>query len=153
MLSFSQPLEGISKASVWRFCLSVYTGPLPESMWNDYNQSLWVTCSAWASLYASHWTTGKWLCVVGMQFRPHACSSASANLRVDIKLNYTHITQDTIHFNLRTVVCAGCHRFSHGSREVYSQYLLKCHMGTIGLAVVVAAPLDSLPRLHLICFV
>lgn len=90
-------------------------------------------------------------CVTRMQLGPHSCASVSANNRVDIKLKCTHI-QDTIHFNLRPVVFAGYHHCCPGSREVYSHYLLNCHMGTIGLAVV-AALLNSLPRLDLSCFV
>lgn len=64
-------------------CFLAYKCTIAESTWNDYSQSLRVTCTLLVSLYASHWTKGKWLCVTGMQPRPHVCSSASANHRVD----------------------------------------------------------------------
>lgn len=147
-LVISPSIMGISKASMWHFRL----GTLAESMWNDCNQSLWVTCRAWVGLYASHWTTGKWLCPTGMQLRPHACASASANHRLDIKLRCTPI-QDTIHFDFRPWLFAGHHHCWHAGRGVNSHYLLKCHMEAIGLAVVVAALLDSLARLHVSWFV
>lgn len=133
-LSFSELLESISKASKWQFYLLVCKCILAESMWNDCNQSLWVMCTVWVGLYASSWTTGKWLCVTGIQLRPHVCLSASANHWVDIKLDCSHI-QDSIHFNLMTVELAEYHDCCQGgSGEVYSHYLFKCHMGDYRLS-------------------
>lgn len=129
----SRPLEGISKASKWQVCLSVCKCTLAESMWKDCNQSLWVTCTAWTGLYASSWTTGKWLCAAGIQLGPHVCSSASANHTVDIKLDCIHI-QDAVHFNLITVAFAEYHGCCQGGRDVYSYCLFKCHMGDYRLS-------------------
>ena len=80
-----------------------------------------------------------------------------SNHRVDMELDCSHI-QESVHFHLMVAAAFAEHpgRLS-GESETSLQppLLFKCHMGggTVGLAVVVAALLNSLHRLHLSCFV